>query len=235
MRMHLTSLQFIEVLTNPKMTQPFDLALFQALYSFEDHKAPASVVARIIGLTSHAPLNSAIGRMAKRIGKEYEIGITIRQNQTYRWWDLFFTGTGEGKLFVWRLRPELIEALEETGLTGSVQFPEEVPLGELTILSEGALRRIQVNTYERNPIARRRCIEHWGHTCSVCDVDMGKVYGSLGEGFIHVHHITPISKKGSVCLVDPINDLRPVCPNCHAMLHQRNPPLMIEELRAMIS
>lgn len=235
MRTHLTSLQFVEVLTHPNLTSPLALAMFQTLYAFEEHKAPASEVAKIIGTKGHGPLNLEVGRMAKRIGKDYEIGITIRENRTYRWWDLFFTGTNEGKLFVWKLRPELVSALEETGLTGSVQFPEEVLPGEPTPLSEGALRKVQVNAYERNPIARRRCMEHWGHACSVCNLDMGRKYGAIGEGFIHVHHITPISKKGSVYLIDPIKDLRPVCPNCHAMIHQRNPPLSIEELRSMLS
>jgi len=35
--------------------------------------------------------------------------------------------------------------------------------------------------------------------------------------------------------VDPINDLRPVCPNCHAMLHRKKPPLTIEELETIIN
>ena len=34
--------------------------------------------------------------------------------------------------------------------------------------------------------------------------------------------------------VDPINDLMPVCPNCHAMLHRRTPPFSVEELAASI-
>jgi len=31
--------------------------------------------------------------------------------------------------------------------------------------------------------------------------------------------------------VDPATDLRPVCPNCHEMLHKKDPPYTIEELR----
>jgi 5-methylcytosine-specific restriction protein A len=34
--------------------------------------------------------------------------------------------------------------------------------------------------------------------------------------------------------VDPLNHLCPVCPNCHAMLHKRTPPLSIDELKGMI-
>ncbi len=36
----------------------------------------------------------------------------------------------------------------------------------------------------------------------------------MGEGFIHVHHLKPLSEVGYEYRVDPIRDLRPVCPNC---------------------
>ena len=31
-------------------------------------------------------------------------------------------------------------------------------------------------------------------------------------------------------IIDPVKDLIPVCPNCHAMLHRKTPPLLPEEL-----
>jgi predicted HNH restriction endonuclease len=39
-------------------------------------------------------------------------------------------------------------------------------------------------------------------------------------------------KKGY--LIDPVADMRPVCPNCHAVIHLCDPPLSIEETKAMI-
>jgi 5-methylcytosine-specific restriction protein A len=44
----------------------------------------------------------------------------------------------------------------------------------------------------------------------------------------------PISDVGEEYVVDPIRDLTPVCPNCHAMLHRQTPPLTIEELKQAI-
>ena len=42
--------------------------------------------------------------------------------------------------------------------------------------------------------------------------------------------------RGGGYQVDPVRDLRPVCPNCHAMLHQRRPgPFGIEELKGIIA
>jgi 5-methylcytosine-specific restriction enzyme A len=96
---------------------------------------------------------------------------------------------------------------------------------------EGALRRITVNSYERDNAARLACIVHHGPTCQVCGFDFGTTYGDIGCGFIHVHHTRPLSDIRAGYTVDPIHDLVPVCPNCHAMLHQTSPPLTIEELR----
>lgn len=99
---------------------------------------------------------------------------------------------------------------------------------------EGQVSTVIVNRYERDHTARRRCIEHWGPTCAVCGFDFGAVYGDIGEGYIHVHHLVEISTIGEEYEVDPINDLRPVCPNCHAMLHTRRPALAIDQLKRAI-
>lgn len=99
---------------------------------------------------------------------------------------------------------------------------------------EGAKKSVTVNVYERDPNARRKCIKHWGVACVVCGFDFETRYGSLGEGFIHVHHLKPLAEVGEQYELDPINDLRPVCPNCHAMLHRASPALSIDALRALV-
>ena len=100
---------------------------------------------------------------------------------------------------------------------------------------EGAKKQIVVNAYERNSVAREQCIAYYGYKCSVCGFDFGKTYGEIGERYIHVHHLKPLSEIGQQYLVDPITDLRPVCPNCHAMIHKRTPPYRIDELKKIIS
>lgn len=100
---------------------------------------------------------------------------------------------------------------------------------------EGASQQIMVNTYERNPKARSACIEHYGARCIVCSFDFVEKYGDIGKDFIHVHHTKPLGEIGSEYKVDPINDLCPVCPNCHAMLHRRKPPFSIDELRSKLN
>lgn len=110
-----------------------------------------------------------------------------------------------------------------------IVFADEVLAAER--FWEGALRPITVNAYERDATARRACIAHFGVACRVCGFDFGVTYGELGSGFIHVHHIRPLSDVHRGYAVAPKRDLIPVCPNCHAMLHQTSPPLSVAKLQ----
>lgn len=107
-------------------------------------------------------------------------------------------------------------------------FPDDIAPGET--FPEGAVREVTVNAYERSPEARDRCIAHHGTSCVICGFDFGRVYGTVVEGFIHVHHLKPLSEIGKEYRVDPVKDLRPVCPNCHAVLHAQKPAFSIEEV-----
>jgi hypothetical protein len=107
-------------------------------------------------------------------------------------------------------------------------------LDEEILFPEGGRRTISINAYERSPAARRACIRHFGAACVVCGFNFESHYGSLGKGFIHVHHIVPLGTVKKSYEVDPKKDLRPVCPNCHEMLHRRNPPLEVKELKDIL-
>jgi hypothetical protein len=99
---------------------------------------------------------------------------------------------------------------------------------------EGGKISVFVNRYERDPKNRSSCIKIYGAKCRVCGFDFSKKYGEIGDGFIHVHHLTPLSESGRKHKINPKDDLRPVCPNCHEMLHKKMPPFTIEELRELI-
>jgi 5-methylcytosine-specific restriction protein A len=100
---------------------------------------------------------------------------------------------------------------------------------------EGAVRQTSITKYERSKAARHLCIEHYGVSCAVCDFNFANVYGAVGKGYIEVHHLTPLSQTKSAYDINPINDMRPLCPNCHAMVHQRNPPYALEDIKEMIA
>jgi hypothetical protein len=101
-------------------------------------------------------------------------------------------------------------------------------------ITEGTSKAASVTLYERNPLARQQCIAHYGTNCHACGFSFGETYGETADGYIHVHHVKPVSNRGGQYVVDPINDLRPICPNCHAVVHLQSPPLSIMELKRLL-
>ena len=101
-------------------------------------------------------------------------------------------------------------------------------------LYEGALVKVMANKYERNQKARKECVAKKGYKCLVCGCDFEKAYGEIGKGFIHVHHVVPISSIGQEYELNVDTDLVPVCPNCHYMMHRKDPPYTVEEMKKIM-
>ena len=99
---------------------------------------------------------------------------------------------------------------------------------------EGDEKTSPITRYERSPVNRARCIAHFGTSCYVCSFDFGKVYGSFAEGYIEVHHKTPVSQLEKPRAVNPITDMVPLCPNCHAVVHMFNPPMDPDKLKSIL-
>jgi 5-methylcytosine-specific restriction protein A len=113
-------------------------------------------------------------------------------------------------------------------------YPDDLP-DNSPEYREGKKKMVQVNMHERNPAARRACIRHYGATCYVCGFDFGRSYGIECDGMIHVHHLELVSQNDEEYTVDPINDLRPVCPNCHMVIHSKKDGLYtIDEVKEML-
>jgi 5-methylcytosine-specific restriction protein A len=104
------------------------------------------------------------------------------------------------------------------------------------LTKEGKRSSVLVNRYERSVRGRTECIEIYGVNCAVCDMNFEAVYGKhLGQNFIHVHHINPLASIKSEYFLNPEKDLRPVCPNCHAMLHRKKDGVFtISELKEIL-
>jgi 5-methylcytosine-specific restriction enzyme A len=141
------------------------------------------------------------------------------------------------------IRPNVAEELETLWfnfLNDKDIFPDSFVQSQDMIdksdisLTEGALVQVTSNKYERNPHARKICINHFGAKCSVCGFDFSETYGSIGKDYIHVHHLNPISEIGKEYKLNPTKDLRPVCPNCHAMIHKTKPAMELDELKRLI-
>ena len=112
-------------------------------------------------------------------------------------------------------------------------FPNELESG--ATYTEGARKQVVVNAFERDPKAREACLDYHGYDCAVCNLNFEALYGDRGKDFIHVHHLKPMALTDGEYELNPITDLRPVCPNCHAMLHRGETVLSIEELRVILT
>ena len=200
--------------------------LLQNQYYFPSRTATATQLGEMIDM-KFGGVNLLYGKLGSLFSKETGVKPSHQKNNKHEWWSIWSNGyrAHKSNIFFWEMRPEVAEALEELGWVTPNSavlkiFPDEVKKTE--IFREGAVRQILVNAYERNSQARQQCIAQHGESCFVCHFNFGKVFGELGKGFIHVHHLLPLSEIAEEYEVDPVKDLRPICPNCHAMIHRLN-------------
>lgn len=138
------------------------------------------------------------------------------------------------------IRPGLVDELEAIWFdfltTNKIRHNPFLPNKDSSekTYSEGAPNQVTLTKYERNPFARMECLKKYGLSCSVCGFNFQKVYGEIGKDFIHVHHIRQLSTIKAKYIIDPIKDLRPVCPNCHSMIHRTRTPMDIQELKRTV-
>ncbi|ADI14629.1 HNH endonuclease [Truepera radiovictrix] len=203
-----------------------DLKLLRAHYAAPRMTVTAKEMARRTGYKHFGAANLHYGKLGRRLADALGLALEypVQSLVTMAW------PTGE---CAWTLRPQVQEALEQLGLVAAAE-PQQDPEEEQW-LREGKLVRTLTNAYERNPEARRRCLEHYGTACYICGFSFGEVYGEAFRGVIHVHHLTELSQIGEEYVVDPLTDLRPVCPNCHAIIHQRKPAYSLEEVKALLA
>ncbi len=237
-----------EILTDRQIAGDEILDVLNCLYHMPGYKLNGKEIARKLNYKHHARLNLLVPEFVDKIRAKHDLkGFPVNSEGKIRRWHVPFNGTEEksGKkiLYFWILREELARAIQEIGLFNN-RFPDELPeklayreqLNEKDeIFKEGICKQVIVNSYERNLRARAKCLEAHGYDCSVCGFNFEKHYGELGKDMIHVHHVKSLSSIGKEYRINPIEDLLPVCPNCHAMIHRnKNNPLSIDELREIV-
>jgi predicted HNH restriction endonuclease len=160
--------------------------------------------------------------------KRYECKVCGRQIDVTISGDIY-----EEPVYCCGVETALVESRQRPKLKSRTKYysPDEIAG---SIVEEGAKKVITVNAYERNNKARAGCLKHWGTSCIICKIDFGKKYGKLAIGFIHVHHIKSLASIGKRYRVDPKQDLVPVCPNCHSVMHMSDPPLPIVKVRELM-
>ncbi|VVQ25868.1 HNH endonuclease [Pseudomonas fluorescens] len=156
------------------------------------------------------------------VGSQLEETIGLLAEQFLAWVDKVYRGQAVSDTN----HPETTEATELVDDTSS----SPASRGE----EEGEWQQVIVTPYERSRSNRKACLDHYGPSCQACGMSFGDVYGELGTDFIHVHHEVPLHTLGGPQNVDPVDDMKPLCPNCHAMVHRADPPIPVMELREQL-
>ena len=228
--------QYAEAFQNVKIHPQRKKAVL-AVYSTPEHKATPGQIASLAGFKNYKVSNSAFGNASKAVAKYLKIQPPLWGKwEQPNWWSMLSKGKRIESGFEWELYPEVVSAIKQIGWYQEADYfirhADDIETGKPKY--EGAAMQVMVTIYERSKEARQNCVRHYGCKCSACDFDFESFYGEIGRDYIHVHHLVPIAEIGEKYVVDPINDLIPVCPNCHAMLHIKSPPLTIEDLRRQI-
>lgn len=211
------------------------LSLFRVHYHAPDRRATASQLATWAGIAGGWTIvNSRYGKLGHSVCDYLGIKPRLYPDDNNRWWSVWSRGWKTPGGFVWEMLPKVAAALEQLGWVGPVGFVSPDEIDSSAPLVEGSVCRVTVNAYERSPEARRRCIAAHGTNCCICGFSFGAFYGEVAFGYIHVHHIRPLSEVKDEYVVDPVNDLRPVCPNCHAVLHLGGRCHTIEEVQRLL-
>lgn len=102
------------------------------------------------------------------------------------------------------------------------------------MVDEGDVIYTTRKTVLRDVALRKKCLQKNGSVCVVCGFDATKIYGKEFSGLIEVHHLFPVSAGKRTTSVD---DLVPVCPNCHRALHFKSStcPYTIKELQEIMN
>jgi len=226
--MSLSKEQFIKALSASNVLTEKRENFIIALYGFSDQSATPDQLAMALGYSNKVVVNGLIGNLGKSIADLHGIE---KESLDDEWWPIvagsWFSKTGD---FHWQMHENLCNAMLDLNIVPSKTDNLAGNYTSEEDYSEGDSNVVNANRYERNRKARQACIAHYGVACQVCGFDFEEVYGpEFGAGYIHVHHLIEISSIGEEYKVDPVADLRPVCPNCHAMLHRRRPAFSIKE------
>ncbi|MDO5685789.1 MAG: HNH endonuclease [Neisseria sp.] len=204
--------------------------MLQTHLDAKNHMISARQMAKILGYANWNSTNLHYGKLAGKISAE--LGISSPTNLAV----LVEFVKPKNSEYQLCLRPAVVDALHALGFSQdrSIPIPQEEWEPEQYFI-EGSTLTVQINAFERNAEARKACIAYYGKTCSICGFNFQEQYGAAGENYIHVHHLKALSSINKSYKVNPIKDLRPVCANCHAIIHRRNPPYSIEEMKYLIN
>ena len=206
-----------------------------ALAALCDGPCSADELAALLGHSHIVQANKLIGVAGHKLHDAAPEGSLVRdwhpKDWEAGWYHVVAPGwRSEDKKFYWEIRPEIRKAFIELGWYAPAgDFQKKNQAYEPRLEGREVLRLLSIR--ERDPVLRAACLEVHGHRCLVCGDDLGEIYGEIGRGFIHVHHLRPLAERKGPSATDPEKDLIPVCPNCHSIIHRGGATRSPEEVR----
>jgi 5-methylcytosine-specific restriction enzyme A len=232
------------MLQNPEIFKPEYLDMILKWYYEIDHQATShAIMAKYPSDLKGTPYNGYVKGLTNGILKYLNRFEVIGTTSEKSYFSVPFEGWYEnykvGNHFVWKVRDELVQAIEELGIVDENKFSSEEEENTSYIVEdrdEGKIRKLYTTLYERNPKNRRDAIKIHGTVCQACGFDFEKTYGEIGKDYIEVHHIKPLSDGDGPVKVNAATDLICVCSNCHRMIHRRKDKVLsLKELQLLLS
>jgi 5-methylcytosine-specific restriction enzyme A len=209
---------------------PHHMQMLLTNYNAPNQTLTATMMAKTMGYDNFSAANLHYGTLGGLVGEklgwnplpEFKVNVLVD----------FKKENGEWQ---WIMKPVVTEAIKLLGWNEDASaIPEEVVANKIGPIYEGAMKKISINAYERSSVARAECLRHYGCKCVVCGIQLSDTYGETAQGHIHVHHLRQLAEINSEYQIDPIADLRPVCPTCHSVIHLKKPPFSVEEVQELI-
>ena len=96
-------------------------------------------------------------------------------------------------------------------------------------------RKLRVHVRkERSAALRKACLtvarQKGDVCCEVCGLTFANLPRAIGAACCEVHHTIPVSSLAVGAMVR-LKDLAVVCSNCHRMIHAKNPPFTLAQLK----
>ena len=100
---------------------------------------------------------------------------------------------------------------------------------------EGSKRLVAHLRRERNQtLVRRKKKLARSLCCEACAFSFSLVYGESAAQYCEIHHLVPLA-EAEQATTTRMQDLAILCANCHRVVHLRNPPYSLLELKEMLS
>ena len=123
-------------------------------------------------------------------------------------------------------------------LSGMAEGRRVTVLTDETMISEGRIEMVKKYAKKRSKALRDAAVKYYtrnGHIeCCACSLEFSSHYGAIGKNYIEIHHLNPICEYDGEVRLDldeAIRELRPLCANCHRVVHLHNPILSIQAVQ----